>query len=147
MFAGRRATAAEMEQGQQEMEAAQKRLDEQREKGTEMPLEDVKGLEGAESFESPRTTLRATVQGSEERPKGSPKSLGPPVPESSPKPLEPPKPAEDEPKVPPAKAKVTPVQTPSQVKAEVRTPEPAGIQETMELRLRLSLEMMMEENK
>ena len=108
------------------MEAAQKRLDEQREKGTEMPLEDVKGPEGAESFESPRTTLRATVQGSEERPKGSPKSLGPPVPESSPKPLEPPKPAEDEPKVPPAKAKVTPVQTPSQVKAEVRTPEPAA---------------------
>ena len=80
MFAGRRATAAEMEQGQQEMEAAQKRLDEQREKGTEMPLEDVKGPEGAESFESPRTTLRATVQGGEERPKGSPKSLGPPVP-------------------------------------------------------------------
>ena len=34
----------------------------------------------AEGFESPRTTQRVEVQGSEEMPKSSPKSLAPPVP-------------------------------------------------------------------
>ena len=82
MFGRRRATAGQLEQGRQEMLAAQQRLEEERKEGTEMPrdLEDAKGPEVAEGFESPGTTQRVEVRGSEEMPKSPPKSLGPPVP-------------------------------------------------------------------
>ena len=80
MFGRRRATAGQLEHGRQEMLAAQQRLEEERKEGTEMPrdLEDAPKV--AEGFESPRTTQRVEVQGSEEMPKSSPKSLAPPVP-------------------------------------------------------------------
>ena len=115
MFARRRATADELEQGQQEMLAAQQRLEEERATATEQPMEDAKGPEVAESFESPRTTQRVNVQGREEMPKSSSKSLAPPVP------------AEDETKVTPADDKEHQFKRPvSEVKAEARTPASAA---------------------
>ena len=52
MFARRRATDAELQQGEDEMRRAQRRLDSELASGTEPQLEDVKEPEAAEVYES-----------------------------------------------------------------------------------------------
>jgi uncharacterized membrane protein YcjF (UPF0283 family) len=52
MFARRRATEAELQQGEDEMRRAQRRLDSELASGTEPQLEDVKEPEAVEVYES-----------------------------------------------------------------------------------------------
>ena len=114
MFSRRRATPEELAQGEREMLAAQKRLDEENGTGDEKPIEDVKEPEGTDSFESPKASQRVKeAEGSEEKHAGSPKSFAPPLP------------VQDAPQVKPAETKVTPSASPAQVKSDPKTPAPA----------------------
>ena len=81
MFSRRRATPEELAQGEREMLAAQKRLDEENGTRDEKPIEDVKEPEGTDSFESPKASQRVKdADGSEEKHASSPKSFAPPLP-------------------------------------------------------------------
>jgi len=114
MFGRRRATPEELAQGEREMLAAQRRLDEENGTRDEKPIEDVKEPEGTDSFESPKASQRVKdADGSKEKHASSPKSFAPPLP------------VQDAPQVKPAETKVTPSASPAQVKSEPKTPAPA----------------------
>ena len=114
MFGRRRATPEELAQGEREMLAAQKRLDEENGTRDEKPIEDVKEPEGTDSFESPKASQWVKeAEGSEEKHAGSPKSFAPPLP------------VQDAPQVKPAETKVAPSASPAQVKSDPKTPAPA----------------------
>ena len=81
MFARRRATDAELQQGEDEMRRAQRRLDSELASGTEPRLEDVKEFEAKEVYESLRAPKRDEPLGIEDGPKNAPKSFSPPVPD------------------------------------------------------------------
>ena len=114
MFSRRRASPEELAQGEREMLAAQKRLEEETEKKDGKPIEDVKVPEGTDSFEAPKASQRVKdAEGSEEKHASSPKSFAPPLP------------VQDAPQVKPAETKVTPGASPAQVKSEPKMPAPA----------------------
>ena len=81
MFARRRATEAELQQGEDEMRRAQRRLDSELASGTEPRLEDVKEFEAKEVYESLRAPKRDEPLGIEDGPKNARKSFSPPVPD------------------------------------------------------------------
>ena len=114
MFSRRRATPEELAQGEREMLAAQKPLDEENATRDEKPIEDVKEPEGTDSFEPPKASQWVKeAEGSEEQHAGSPKSFAPPLP------------VQDAPQVEPEETKVTPSASPAQVKSEPKMPAPA----------------------
>ena len=75
MFARRRATDAELQQGEDEMKRAHRRLESELASGTEPQLEDVKEPEAVEVYESPRAPKRDEPLGIEDRPENAPKSF------------------------------------------------------------------------
>jgi len=75
MFARRRATDAELQQGEDEMKRAHRRLESEVASGTEPQLEDVKEPEAVEVYESPRAPKRDEPLGIEDRPENAPKSF------------------------------------------------------------------------
>ena len=108
MFSRRGATPEELAQGEREMLAAQKRLEEETEKRDEKQIEDVKEPEGTDSFESPKASQRVKdAEGSEEKHASAPKFFAPPLP------------VKGAPQVKP------PSVSPAQVKSEPKTPAPA----------------------
>ena len=72
MFARRRATDAELQQGEDEMKRAHRRLESELASGTEPQLEDVKEPEAVEVYESPRAPKRDEPLGIEDRPEKCP---------------------------------------------------------------------------
>ena len=73
----RRATDRELQQGEEQMKAAQQRLDAELAAGSEPQLEDSKGPEVSQSQESPKIPEVEKDLGREEGPRGSPKSFAP----------------------------------------------------------------------
>ena len=76
MMQRRRATPEELAQGEDEIRRANQRMEAELASGTEPQLED-KGRSEAEVFESPGNPKDKSL-GSEEKPKGAPKSFFPP---------------------------------------------------------------------
>ena len=82
MYGRRKASRKELEQGEKEMKEAHERLAKEMEESGELQLED--GGKEAEGFESPQVSQRDIAKGSEEMPKGTPKTFVPALPESAP---------------------------------------------------------------
>ena len=78
MGSRRRATKEELEQGEKEMKAAQERMTKEMESSGVLQIED-EGQQ-TERFESPHAALKDAARGSEEGPRGSPKTFMPPSP-------------------------------------------------------------------
>ena len=72
MYGRRKASRKELEQGEKEMKEAHERLAKEMEESGELQLED--GGKDAEGFESPQVSQRDIAKGSEEMPKGTPKT-------------------------------------------------------------------------
>ena len=101
MFSRRRASPQEIEEGNRQMQQAQQRLDAEIAAGSELPLEDVKGMETMVP-ESPKSPVKEESLGREEGPRSFPASLVPAVPGQE--------------------SQVMPATPESQVKTEVKTP-------------------------
>ena len=65
MFARRRATQEELDQGEREMLQAQQRVEKEIAAGTEKPIEDAKRTEVAQVVESPKALEKKASLGSE----------------------------------------------------------------------------------
>ena len=81
MFTRRRATDAELQQGEDEMRRAQQRLETELASGTEQQLEDEGKPEVREVYESPKAPKMDEPVGSVDGPKTAPVSFEPPVPD------------------------------------------------------------------
>ena len=101
MFTRRRASPQELEEGNRQMQQAQQRLDAEIAAGSELPLEDVKGMETMVP-ESPKSPVKEESLGREEGPRSFPASLVPAVPGQE--------------------SQVMPATPESQVRTEVKTP-------------------------
>ena len=77
MFIRRRATEKELQQGEQEMMAAQQRMDAELATGAELQIEDATRPEVSRGQESPKTPKMDEKLGSEDGPKSAPKSFAP----------------------------------------------------------------------
>ena len=77
MFVRRRATEKELQQGEQEMMAAQQRMDAELATGAELQIEDATRPEVSRGQESPKTPKMDEKLGSEDGPKSAPKSFAP----------------------------------------------------------------------
>ena len=77
MFVRRRATEKELQQGEQEMMAAQQRMDAELATGAELQIEDATRPEVSRGQESPKTPKMDDKLGSEDGPKSAPKSFAP----------------------------------------------------------------------
>ena len=102
MFTRRRATPAELEEGNNQILQAQQRLDAEIAAGSEKAIEDEKGLETKVS-ESPKSPVKEESLGREEEPRSFPTSIIPAVPGQE-------------------ISQVTPATPASQVRTQVKTP-------------------------